>query len=66
SEYTLKEEKPEQKGSVDKIKTFKIDNSKIPFFYKHKGNYLLLIILELYFMNKELLREYFEEVNKNK
>ncbi|MBQ0330541.1 hypothetical protein J9231_22190, partial [Providencia rettgeri] len=42
SEYTLKEEKPEQKGSVDKIKTFKIDNSKIPFFYKHKGNYLLL------------------------
>lgn len=64
-EYDSKENNYQKKGSKDKIKTFKIDNSKIPFFYKHKGNYLLLIILELYFLNKELLIEYFEKVTKS-
>lgn len=62
-EYENKEKDITQKGSVDKIKTFKIDNSAIPFFYRYEGSYFLFLILEEYFINKELLKEYFEEVN---
>lgn len=45
-----------------KIKTFKIDNSRIPFFDKYKNEYFLFIVLNSFFINKDLLKEYFEEI----
>ncbi|MBC3380754.1 hypothetical protein H8I69_16690 [Serratia fonticola] len=62
-EYENKETNVSQKGTAGKVKTFKIDNSAIPFFYKFKGSYFLHIILESYFLNKDLLTEYFENMN---
>ncbi|QLN91551.1 hypothetical protein HV119_22795 [Citrobacter freundii] len=62
-EYENKETNVSQKGTAGKVKTFKIDNSAIPFFYKFKGSYFLHIILESYFLNKDLLAEYFENMN---
>ncbi|WP_019519298.1 hypothetical protein [Faucicola boevrei] len=66
-----------QKG-YKKVKTFKVDNAKIPFFYQYEhhqncyesGNqiavkdYFLFIVLDSFFKHKELLKEYFENVNK--
>ncbi|KYQ73593.1 hypothetical protein [Acinetobacter pragensis] len=46
-----------------KVKTFKIDNSRIPFFDKFKNEYFLFIVLNSYFNHKELLKEYFETVS---
>lgn len=68
-----------QKGTAKKrMKSFKIDNSRIPFDYRCKvlrkdenGNELpqedeqfLCYVLECYFKHKELLKEYFQEVLK--
>ena len=44
-----------------RFKTFKVDNSKIPF-YLDSGEFFLYIVLENYFKKKELLTEYFESV----
>ena len=66
-----------QKGTAKtRIKSFKIDNSEIPFNYKCKvlrkdenGNDLpmgyeqfLCYVLECYFKHKDLLKEYFHKV----
>lgn len=66
-----------QKGNAKKrLKSFKIDNSKIPFDFRCKilrkdedGNDLpqeyeqfLCYVLECYFKHKDLLKEYFEKV----
>ena len=66
-----------QKGAAKaRIKSFKIDNSRIPFDYRcevwrkdQNGNDLpfqdeqfLCYVLECYFKHKELLKEYFQKV----
>lgn len=53
------EEKKKQTEDIRgrKIKTFKIDDSKIPLIYGDKN--ILLEILEIYFRKKDLLEEYF-------
>ena len=45
-----------------KIKTFKIDNSMIPFDVNIGGDLFLLQVLDSYFKNDELIREYFEKI----
>lgn len=80
--YTLEEyenrlKDPKQKGTAKpRMKSFKIDNSRIPFNYRcenrrkdTEGNELpleheqfLIYVLECYFKHKDLLREYFEKV----
>lgn len=76
-EYENRLSNNEQKG-YKKVKTFKVDNAKIPFFYQYEhyqncyesGNkiavkdYFLFIVLDSFFEHKELLKEYFEDVNK--
>ena len=66
-----------QKGEAKtRMKSFKIDRSRIPFNYRceiqrkdMKGNALpieteqfLCYVLETYFKHKDLLREYFEKI----
>lgn len=46
-----------------KIKSFKIDNASIPVDFQFKGDYFLAIVLDAFFINKELITEYFEKVN---
>ncbi|QIL82462.1 hypothetical protein G7047_22895 [Diaphorobacter sp. HDW4A] len=46
-----------------KIKTFKIDNSMIPFNISIGGDLFLLQVLDSYFKNDDLIREYFEKIN---
>ncbi|CAB3770406.1 hypothetical protein [Paraburkholderia solisilvae] len=46
-----------------KIKTFKIDNSTIPFNINIGGDLFLLQVLDSYFKNDDLIREYFEKIN---
>lgn len=45
-----------------KLKTFKIDNARIPFDYQLNNKYFLFIVLDAYFKNKELIREYFAPI----
>jgi hypothetical protein len=42
----------------NKIKTFKIDNSKIPFFFNN-GENIFYHLLNIYFKNLNLIKEYF-------
>lgn len=60
--YQERLENPEIKGHK-KVKTFKIDDSRIPFFNKYKNEYFLFIVLNSFFKNKGLLKEYFENIN---
>lgn len=60
-EYYKRTSSSDHKGHK-KIKTFKIDNSKIPFLYKPKGEYFLYQVLDAYLINKGLVSEYFENV----
>jgi len=46
-----------------KIKTFKIDDSIIPFYIRINGGLFLLQVLYSYFKNRDLIREYFEKIN---
>lgn len=45
-----------------KIKSFKIDEAKIPFDFKSNGEYFLYQVLDSYLKNKELISEYFERL----
>jgi len=64
-EYDLKQNDIHQKGNAKKrMKTFKIDESKIPFILE-EGDFTLYLVLNEYFHNKDLLKEYFQEVLKN-
>ncbi|WJM81033.1 hypothetical protein [Pectobacterium brasiliense] len=58
-EYDEKIKNPKTKGS-DKIKSFKIDNSKIPFTQKINDEYFLFQVLDEHFMNSDLVSEYFQ------
>ncbi|MEE5041669.1 hypothetical protein V2J84_18485 [Pseudomonas alliivorans] len=62
-EYLKRQVNPGTKGSAGKIKSFKIDGAKIPFDIKHDGEWFLLIVLDAYFENHELIQEIFEDIN---
>lgn len=49
-----------QKGSAGKVKSFKIDSALIPFDFKYEGDWFLLIVLDSYFINYEIIQEVFE------
>ena len=63
-EYDDKIKDIKGKGSKGKIKSFKIDESKIPFFYKSNKGYFLYQVLDAYFNHKDLLREYFCKITQ--
>lgn len=60
-EYNIRLSDPSVKGK--KRKTFKIDGAKIPFDFKINDRYFLYSILDAYFVNKELISEYFDAIN---
>jgi hypothetical protein len=61
-EYEQRQINPAQKGEAkSREKTFKIDNSRIPFTSKD-GIFFLYVVLDEYFNNKDLLKEYFQKV----
>jgi hypothetical protein len=61
-EYEKRKDDPWQKGNARKrIKTFKIDNGRIPLA---NGN-VLFDFLEMKFKHKDLIREYFEKVQNS-
>ena len=60
-EYQKRQSNPEIKGHK-KVKTFKIDNSKIPFKFKKGNEYFLFQVLDAYFKNTDLVSEYFEKI----
>ena len=61
-EYIIRLGDCSQKGKArQRFKTFKIDNSSIPFILDD-GIFFLYIVLNFYFKNKDLLNEYFENV----
>ena len=71
-EYMKRENNINQKGNIRKReKTVKIDNSKIPFIFSLKEGIteekinILLFVLDGYFKNKELLKEYFQSIEEN-
>lgn len=58
-EYEIRQKKCDQKGtSHPREKTFKIDDSRIPFILEDGRNFIMEV-LDLLFANKELLKEYF-------
>ena len=62
-EYEKRQRDYKQKGNaIKRYKSFKIDDSKIPFYVEDK--FLLYYIIEKYFRRKDLLKEYFEGVLK--
>lgn len=67
-EYREREKNINQKK---RVKTFKIDNSKIPFIFSLKEGVneerinILLLILEGYFKKKDLLKEYFQKIENH-
>lgn len=61
NEYQDRESNSEVKGHK-KIKTFKIDNSKIPFEFKKDNEYFLFQVLDSYLKNTSLVSEYFEKI----
>ena len=59
-EYEDRVKNIEQKGNIKKkLKTFKVDNSKIPFIIDNEN--ILLFFLNQYFKSKDLLLEYFQK-----
>ena len=61
-EYEKRIKDIEQKGNIKKkLKTFKVDNSKIPFIIDNEN--ILLFFLNQYFKSKDLLLEYFQKMN---
>lgn len=59
-EYEERVKDIEQKGNTKKkLKTFKVDNSKIPFIIDNEN--MLLFFLNQYFKSKDLLLEYFQK-----
>jgi len=60
-EYQKRQSNPEVKG-YKKIKTFKIDNSIIPFYFKMGDEYFLFQVLDSYLKNTDLISEYFEKI----
>ena len=46
-----------------KRKTFKIDKARIPFDFTFMGRHFLFMVLDAYFKNKRLIREYFASLS---
>lgn len=78
-EYENRMSNATQKGTAKtRMKSFKIDNSRIPFDYRcevlrkdengndlpQKDEQLLCYVLESYFKHKDLLKEYFQNILK--
>lgn len=62
-EYEKRQKDATQKGENKKrVKTFKIDDSSIPFTYSFEDKNILLVCLDAFFENKNLIQEYFEKV----
>lgn len=76
-EYENRMNNVTQKGTAkQRMKSFKIDNSKIPFSYRcevlrkdedgnnlpHEDEQFLCYVLECYFKHKDLLKEYFQKI----
>ncbi|MBV7549870.1 hypothetical protein KW849_26670 [Pseudomonas sp. PDM26] len=61
-EYLLRLEDSAVKGSVGKVKSFKIDGAEIPFDFKYDDDWFLLIVLDAYFLNHKLIQEVFEDI----
>jgi hypothetical protein len=59
--YERRLSNPGERG-YRKVKTFKIDNSSIPFNFKKGSEYFLLQVLDAYFKNTDLIFEYFEKI----
>lgn len=59
--YFNRLKEPTVKGE-HKIKTFKIDNAKIPLNYKYQNVNVLLLIINESMSKKELVKEYFENI----
>ena len=62
-EYEKKINKHSNKG-FKKIKTFKIDNSRIPLKYNYKDTPILIYFIMELLDNKELITEYFSKIYK--
>lgn len=63
-EYEVRQKNGCQKGSaVTRVKTFKVDGSRIPL-YLGDGSFFLYLVLSEYFKKIDLLAEYFETVLK--
>jgi hypothetical protein len=60
-EYDQKINNHKIHGSLNKIKTFKIDNSRIPFHFKDLRGPFLFNVLESHFIHKSLICEYFND-----
>lgn len=56
-EERLKNNKKKGRG---KVKTFKVNKSKIPFCFCYKDQLFLYVVLNSFFNHKELIEEYFE------
>lgn len=78
-EYENRMSSATQKGTAKtRMKSFKIDNSRIPFDYRcevlrkdengndlpQKDEQFLCYVLESYFKHKDLLKEYFQNILK--
>lgn len=62
-EYEKKINKHSNKG-FKKVKTFKIDNSRIPLKYNYKDTPILIYFIMELLDNKELITEYFSKIYK--
>ncbi len=60
-EYADRQRNGNVKGH-DKLKTFKVDNARLPLNWSFDGKFFLFIALNAYFRNKELIQEYFGKV----
>lgn len=60
-EYSERLSNPVKKG-YKKIKSFKVDNARIPFMFKKDGEYFLYQVLDSYLVNKVLISEYFSKI----
>lgn len=58
AEYVRRRNDPSIKG-IAKYKTFKIDGASIPLDHRVGGHYFLYLVLDAFFENKGLIREYF-------
>lgn len=59
--YDKRLSNPGSKG-YRKVKTFKIDNARIPFYFKKENEYFLFQVLDVYLKKTSLISEYFEKI----
>jgi hypothetical protein len=59
--YDKRLSNPGSKG-YRKVKTFKIDNARIPFYFKKGSEYFLFQVLDAYLNKTSLISEYFKKI----